>query len=188
MRVLADGISLEYIATDVAKLGECEFSLISEMNSQLIIHHPYRTLSELQNAFSMTADEVALAWSIINDHYLTDLPLLHPPHVIALTAIFLAVVLKPSQNNLHNAGVSASALTNAISVARDQSNAGMQTVTPGTPQMKIQKLITLLADSNVSIEAIVDCTQEIVSLYEVWEQYSEKVCREQIARFVRVLK
>src|SRR6478609_9066367 len=57
----------EFITPDVSKLGECEFALISEMSSQLIVHHPYRTLSELQTELPLSSDEVALAWSVIND-------------------------------------------------------------------------------------------------------------------------
>ncbi|KAK1772938.1 putative transketolase [Phialemonium atrogriseum] len=71
----------DFIGLDTSKLGECEFFLISEMNSQLIVHQPYRTLTTLQSEFSLTQDEFALAWSAINDHYMTDLPLLYPPHI-----------------------------------------------------------------------------------------------------------
>ena len=82
------------------------------MSSQLIVHHPYRTLSELQSDLALTSDEVALAWSVINDHYLTDLPLLHPPHVIAIMAIIIAVVFKPAHpGNFGNSAQSALAAT-----------------------------------------------------------------------------
>lgn len=180
----------EFMASDVAKLGECEFSLISEMNSHLIVHHPYRTISELQTTLSLSADEFALAWSIINDHYLTDLPILTPPHVIAVTAIFLAVVLKPSQANLHNASISATAISGAVQAAmaaRDQSSnlTKPDFGTPAPPPPKVQKLVSWLAEGEISIEAVIECTQEIISLYEVWEQYNEKSCKEQIGRFVK---
>lgn len=146
------------------------------MNSQLIVHHPYRDLAELQGTFGLTQDEVSLAWSVINDHYLTDLPLLCPPHVIALTAIFLAMVLRPTQSSLqlHSAGV-ASALQ-----ALGNPRSG-----PQATQGRVQKLIGWLADSNVDIEALVDCTQELISLYELWDQFNEKICKEQISRFVK---
>jgi cyclin-C len=49
----------------------------------------------------------------------------------------------------------------------------------------VQKLANWLAESNIDIEAIVDCTQEIISFYEVQEQYNEKLTREQINRFVK---
>ena len=85
----------DFISLDTSKLGECEFFLISEMSSQLIIHQPYRTLTLMHTEIPLSQEDVALAWSIINDHYMTDLPLLYPPHIIALTAILLSLVLRP---------------------------------------------------------------------------------------------
>ncbi|RAR01834.1 C/H/G cyclin [Stemphylium lycopersici] len=158
---------------DISKIGECEFSLISEMNSQLILHHPYRSLAELQTQFQLTQEENALAWSIINDHYLTDLPLLHAPHVIAITAMFLAVVLKPIGSQVNAAG-----MNNALqTLGNARGGQGMQA--------RIQKLVDWLAESNVDIEAVVECTQELISLYEVWESYTDKTCKDQIAKFVK---
>lgn len=172
----------DFIALDVSKLGECEFALISEMNSQLIVHHPYRTLSELQPELALTSDEVALAWSVINDHYLTDLPLLYPPHVIAVMAIIVAVVFKPSQTNFHgSAAPIASAMRdggmNILAALGDRNGSG--------PPARIQKLIAWLAESEVDIRAVIECTQELVSLYEVWEQYSEKHCKELLGRMIK---
>jgi cyclin C len=145
------------------------------MNSQLIVHHPYRSLTELQNLFQLTQEETSLAWSIVNDHYLTDLPLLHAPHIIAITAVFLAVVLKPSQGNMQAQNMQTT-MQQALS-AKPTGAAGGQT--------KVQQLLSWLSESSVSIEAIVDCTQELISLYEVWEQYNEKNCKEQVTRFVK---
>ncbi|PGH10873.1 RNA polymerase II holoenzyme cyclin-like subunit [Helicocarpus griseus UAMH5409] len=180
----AKGLWPEFIVSDISKLGECEFWLISEMNSQLIVHHPYRTLSEVQPALSLTSDEVSLAWSVINDHYLTDLPLLQPPHVVAITAIILAVVFKTNPaSSAHLTGAS------PVSAAlRDGAGAlaalGENKAGTGMPP-RIQKVVDWLATGEVNIEAVIECTQELISLYEVWEQYSEKVCREQIGRYVK---
>ncbi|CAI7580887.1 unnamed protein product [Penicillium bialowiezense] len=181
----ARGLWPEFITPDVAKLGECEFALISEMSSQLIVHHPYRTLSELQTELQLTSDEVALAWSVINDHYLTDLPLLHPPHVIAIMAIIVAVVFKPTHaTNFPGSGQSALAGS-----MRDgggmQMLAALSDKSGSAPPPKITKLVGWLAESEVDIKAVIECTQELVSLYEVWEQYSEKTCKELIGRMVK---
>lgn len=146
------------------------------MNSQLIIHHPYRSLAELQTQFQLTQEENALAWSIINDHYLTDLPLLHAPHVIAITAMFLAVVLKPTQGGLQ---VSAAGMTNALQ------SLGTARGGPQGAQNRVQKLVDWLAESTVDMEAVVECTQELISLYEVWESFTDKTCKDQIAKFVK---
>lgn len=151
------------------------------MNSQLIVHHPYRTLTELQTDLALTSDEVALAWSVINDHYLTDLPLLYPPHVIAVMAIIVAVVFKPSQTSFHGAGPP------SLASAIREGGAGVLAALgdKNAPPPRIQKIITFLAESEVDIKAVIECTQELVSLYEVWEQYSEKNCREFIGRMVK---
>lgn len=153
------------------------------MESQLIVHHPYRTLHELQGTLSMAQDDIALAWSIINDHYLTDLPLLFPPHVTAVTAIFLAMTLKPTQAGLQAAAGAASALSGVSSVTKDLS--GTNPGPPGTQQKKVQNLVSWLAEGEIDIKAVVECSQEIISLYDVLEQYSEKACKEHIARFVK---
>ncbi|KAL4867142.1 hypothetical protein BDV12DRAFT_186904 [Aspergillus spectabilis] len=179
----ARGLWPEFIAPDVSKIGECEFSLISEMQSQLIVHHPYRTLSDLQSDLSLTSDEVALAWSVINDHYLTDLPLLYPPHVITIMAIFVAVVFKPgNQTSFHGsaapiAGAMRDGGMNILAALGDKGGAG--------PSPRVQKLITWLAESEVDIKGVIECTQELVSLYELWEQYNEKHCKELLGRMVK---
>jgi cyclin C len=154
-----------------------------------MVHHPYRTLLELQTSLGLTADEIALSWSVINDHYLTDLPLLHPPHVIGVTAILMSVVFKPSHQSMSagsGGGVppgvagalrDGTASASLFAVLGDKSGGGMPP--------RVQKLIEWLAASEVKIEAVIECTQEIISLYEVWEQYSEKLCKEQIGRFVK---
>ncbi len=176
-------IRAEYIASDVSRLGECEFYLISEMNSQLIIHHPYRTLHEFQDKLKMAQDDISLAWSIINDHYLTDLPLLVAPHVIAVTAIFLAMTLKPTQAGLQAAASTVAGLSSATHGAKD--SAGTVSGVPNTQLKKVQYLVSWLAEGEIDIKAVVECSQEIISLYDVWEQYNEKTCKEQIARFVK---
>jgi cyclin C len=174
----------------VAKLGECEFALISEMNSQLIIHHPYRTLSELQTELSLGSGEIALAWSVINDHYLTDLPLLNPPHIIAVMAIVVAVVFKPSHPGAFSSPAQSaqSAQSTMAGVARDGNGMNMLAALAdrtGTGPPRIQKLVQWLAESEIDIKAVIESTQELLSLYEVWEQYSEKHCKEFIGRMVK---
>lgn len=170
---------------DVSKLGEFEFYLISEMNSQLIVHHPYRTLDELKGTLNLSQDDAMLAWSVINDHYLTDLPLLYPPHVIAVTAIFLALTLKPTHAGLQAAATTANTMMNVTQQFKDSGSSGVGTSTATPTSNKIQHLVSWLAEGEVDIKAVVDCTQEFISLYEVWESYQEKVAKEQIARYIK---
>jgi cyclin C len=157
------------------------------MNSQMIVHHPYRSLTALQGTFSLTQEESALAWSIINDHYMTDLPLLFAPHTIAIMAILLALVLRPNITGIQSASGSAGNIASAAHAALSsvgQPKTGNEKQVGGA-RTKVQRLATWLAESNIDIEAIVDCTQEIISFYEVQEQYNEKLTREQINRFVK---
>lgn len=177
----------DFFTNETGKLGECEFFLISEMSSQMIVHHPYRSLTSLQGLFSLTQEESALAWSIINDHYMTDLPLLFAPHIIAIMAILLALVLRPNNTGVQSASSAANSIASAAatalsSIGQPKASGEKQA---GGPRTKIQKLANWLAESNIDIEAIVDCTQELISFYEVQEYYNEKLAREQINRFVK---
>ncbi len=216
----------DFIGLDTSKLGESEFFMISEMNSQLIVHQPYRTLTHLQGEFSLGNEEVALAWSVVNDHYMTDLPLLYPPHIVALTAILLALVLRPSSvpggaggGNSTAAGAGGSGMYQAslniatATLAQAQARAALQAGGPHTPGLsqqsstgtqqmsqgdgtperrpqdarvgKVTRFGHWLADSNIDIEAMVDCTQELISFYECHEQYNDKITQEQIKRFIK---
>jgi cyclin C len=197
----------DFLGLDSSKLGECEFLMISEMSSQLIVHQPYRTLNQFQTDLGLAPEDITLAWSIINDHYMTDLPLLHPPHTIALTAILLALVLRPSgivgQVTPTAAGIAQA--TAALAQAHGRSSSGFSM--PGASAVaaaaaaaaaaadkdklpearigRVQRFGAWLAESSVDITAMVDCTQEMISFYECHEQYQDKVTREQINRFVK---
>ena len=52
-------------------------------------------------------------------------------------------------------------------------------------QSRVQELIDWLAECNVDMEAMADCSQELISLYEAWEHYNEKTCKEQLSRFLK---
>ncbi|PSK59345.1 RNA polymerase II holoenzyme cyclin-like subunit [Elsinoe australis] len=168
--------------SDSSKIGECEFHLISTLSSRLIIHHPYRTITDLAPDLNMTAEESSLAASIVNDHYNTDLPLLYPPHVIAVTAIFLAIVLRPAQSGLH-AHSAAAATAGQVQQAVQQ---GMGAMAGGKGHhAKVMKMTDWLAETEVDLEAVIHSTQELISLYELWETYSERPAKEAISRFLK---
>jgi len=190
----------EFIGLDTSKLGECEFYLISEMSSQLIVHQPYRTLSSLRGELSLVEEDVQLARSVINDHYMTDLPLLCAPHIIALVAILLALVLRPNTSTPGGSlsGSSAAAGLAAAHAALSQAQARANGLPEPPPQaadskerqqearmLRVQQFAAWLAESGVDIAAMVDATQEIISFYEFHEQYNDKLTREQINRFVK---
>ena len=171
---------------DTSKLGECEFFLISEMNCHLIVHQPYRTLTQLQAELGLSSEEHKFAWEIVNDHYMSDLPLLYPPHVIALTAILLSLVLKNS-NALGPSAATMAAAAAALTQGGRLSGFGIEqgSLHGGGQPGKIQKLTLWLAESDVDIEAMVECTQELIALYETIDQQNEKNTKDQIHRYVK---
>jgi cyclin-C len=182
----------DYFNTDTSKLGECEFFLISEMNSQMIIHQPYRSLLALQDNYFDTPEEYTLAWSVINDHYMTDLPLLYPPHIIALTTILLVLVLQTSSNSSSvpltpsNGGSSLAVAAQAALKSATQARGIASTEKGPVPsRTKIQRFSVWLSESTVDIEAMIDSIQEMISFYECQEQYNEKITREQVNRFIK---
>ncbi|KAK6081331.1 RNA polymerase II holoenzyme cyclin-like subunit [Seiridium cupressi] len=188
----------DFLTLDMSRLGECEFFLISEMSAQMIVHQPYRTLTSLQSDFYLSQDEINLSWSIINDHYMTDLPLLYAPHIIALTAILLSLVLRPNPvAGGQTAGIAAAqaALAQAQGLRGLGSGLSSGQTTPGGTEKdnksnearvgKLQRFAAFLAESNVDIEGMVDCTQELISFYEVHEQYIDKAVRDQVNRFIK---
>jgi cyclin-C len=215
----------EYMNGDVARIGEMEFSLISEMRSQLIIWHPYRTLEELKEdaELNLTAEEYNLAWSVINDSYMTDLPLTCDPHTIAMVAVFLAILFQSTKQNtvsqatsFHGEGnVSFSiggrpGLANAMNNAMSHVSSSQPTSHPSSQASavesgtdggnisanlgptatafaseKVQRFVTFLVESELELEDMIEATQEIISLYEIWEQYNEKNIKDAVARYLK---
>jgi cyclin C len=188
--------------SESSKIGECEFALISTLSSRLICHHPYRSLGELSQTFNLNSEESQLAHAMVNDMFLTDLVLLHPPHVLAVAAIMMALVLRPSGQppglQLHAAHssnppsphmsspTSLSNPTFAPTVSAHQALAAANFSGLRQAGPKLSKISDWLAESKIDIPAVVDATQELISLYQVWEEsYNERACKEAITRFVK---
>ncbi|OAQ71093.1 RNA polymerase II holoenzyme cyclin-like subunit [Pochonia chlamydosporia 170] len=190
----------DFIGLDTSKIGECEFYMISEMSSQLIVHQPYRSLTSLRAELSLVDEDVQLARSVINDSFNSDLPLICAPHIIALVSILLALVLRPNSTAPGQAGAGSAAAAGlaaaqaALSQAAsrhshgnpDPPTASDSKEKPQDPRItRVQHFAAWLAEGSVDIAAMVDATQEMISLYEFYEQYNEKLTREQINRFVK---
>jgi cyclin C len=220
----------EFMPGDVARLGEMEFCLISEMRSQLIVWHPYRSLIALKENqdLKLSNDELGLAWSIINDSFMTDLPLTCPPHLTAIIAMFLAVVFLPtakaagtlrplSHDTLANpdngpfsslvgrqnlSGSFSSVLGNLqmSSHGGSQSNGKAQTQSNDTDSQpfdrektiaaakeseKMQNTMKFLVESGIDIERMIEGTQELIALYDAWEQYNEKSVKDVVGRCLK---
>ncbi|KAI5457300.1 cyclin-like protein [Mariannaea sp. PMI_226] len=190
----------DLLTIDTSKLGECEFMMISEMSSQLIVHQPYRTITALRTELAIPEDDVQLAKLVINDHFMTDMPLIYAPHTIAFVAILLALVLRPNNSapgqNASGSAAAAGLAAAQAALTQAQARVGQSSLSDtGTTDgkekhsdsrvTKLQRFAAWLAESNVDITAMVDATQEIISFYECYEQYNDKLTREQINRFVK---
>jgi len=89
-------------ATDITikaqYLAEAEFYLLEVMDCCLIVYHPYRPLiqfiQDMKLAGFRDTESIYLdAWRVCNDSLKTDAALLYSPHMIALGAIFVAILL-----------------------------------------------------------------------------------------------
>lgn len=106
----------------------------------MIVWHPYRSLTQIGNGIGMRESGLQYAWFIINDSYRTDVCLLYPPHLIALSAIYLTVVLNHTDSTLNE-----------------------------SKDMK-----QWFAGLNVDMNSIIEISQEILSIYEIWSDWKEE--------------
>jgi cyclin C len=138
---------------------------------------------------------------VINDHFMTDLPMLYPPHIIAMVAILLALVLRPNNSGPGQSTSGAAAAAGLAAAQQALMRAQGQQTPGGIPEAaaaaepkekqqqarvsRVQRFAKWLVESNVEIASMVDATQEIISFYECYEHYNDKLTREQINRFVK---
>jgi len=100
---------------------------------------------------------------IINDTYRTDVCLKHPPFVIAIAAIYLALV-----NHDCCSQSSPPATTPLVNI-----RATRRTSNPGSSGGHGPDPVTFLAKLNVSMSSIASIAQEMISLYSLWSRYSD---------------
>lgn len=81
----------EGFAYESTHIAEFEFYLLEEMDFYMILYHPYRPLSQYLTDLGLDRTLLQAGWSTVNDTYRSTLPLLYPPHMIALAVIFILV-------------------------------------------------------------------------------------------------
>lgn len=184
----------EYIPQDVGKLAEFEFYLIEEMDMYLVLHHPYRSLIQIRNflesssltfAFTLGKDEMQHAWSLLNDSYITDLHLLFPPHIIAMAAIYISIVLKKNLNIIRaGANSETGKYSDSINMQIDDivtlaggssihSNPNFQSQNIDEDTQKIDRFMDFFNHSHVNLSEVIEAMQEMISLYVAWDRYNE---------------
>ncbi|KAF0270338.1 hypothetical protein FOG48_00604 [Hanseniaspora uvarum] len=116
LNLIAKSYWPDFIHSDCTKITEFEFYLIEELESYMIVYHPYDSLKKILQSFTEYVKEnlekenldniedyllnyeyLQDTWAIINDSYVTDSHLLFHPHVIAITSLLLSIVLKGEQ-------------------------------------------------------------------------------------------
>jgi cyclin C len=98
---------------------------------------------------------------LINDTYRTDLCLIHPPWIIAIASLYLALVL-------HNQ--TRAKLTPSCKPSPNPASGGGGSKYPGAAQ---NKYVQFLAGLNVSLPEVATVAQEMVALYALWDQLGE---------------
>ncbi|ORY91797.1 cyclin-like protein [Leucosporidium creatinivorum] len=195
-RVVFNDMGLSSFPTDNTKLAEMEFYLIEELDFHLVIFHPYRSLVQLcgrdggptaggevgkaTRSAMLEMDDTALqmAWFVINDTFRSSLCLIHPPHLIAIAAIYLAFSLHPPPSANITAPPPATTGSGPSSRTRRQSiDSGVpSSSTPAAPPARTgppppggqTDPITFLSTLNVDYTLVLEIVQEVISLYELW--------------------
>ncbi|KAG6910169.1 hypothetical protein DXG01_012618 [Tephrocybe rancida] len=203
----------KHFPSDHTKLAEMEFYLVDDLECDLVVFHPYRTLLTLckketpdsaslfgseegeadelgaglgteegprywgtgEGRLELTESALQSAWFIINDTYRSDLCLLHPPHIIAIAALYLTFIIhsptNTSKTTTPNPGPSADPLTPVPQPRR--SSRQHPPPEEAKSEEKPQDPISFFAELNVSLPLIATVAQEIISLYTLWERYKE---------------
>jgi cyclin C len=74
---------------EMEDLLEMEFAILVGLKYDLIVYHPYKPMMQYLGEMKMN-DCLQMAQDIVNDTYRLDLPLLHPPYVLAIASIYMA--------------------------------------------------------------------------------------------------
>ncbi|KAJ7572632.1 cyclin-like protein [Mycena floridula] len=109
---------------------------------------------------------------VINDTYRSpSLCLLYPPHLIAITAIYMTLVLHAPTRASWSAAVSSPELETPSAPRRSSRNSSAS----DQAKQHVEDPLTFLASLNVSLPLISTIAQEIIKLYALWARYKEDV-------------
>ncbi|KAI0337540.1 cyclin-like protein [Trametopsis cervina] len=204
----SDEYGIKSFPSDNSKLAEMEFYLVDDLECDLVVFHPYRTLMTLcgKDNISPFADAEAgelgagvqdgarywgtgegklelqegalqMAWFIVNDSFRSDLCLIYPPHLIAVTAIYLTLVFHSStRNSLHfqSSPTPSSVTQGSTSQSSPAGNPRRSSrSSSGQSRRADQDIVGFMAGLNVNMEVIASIAQEIISRYTLWERYKD---------------
>ncbi|RDB20277.1 RNA polymerase II holoenzyme cyclin-like subunit [Hypsizygus marmoreus] len=214
-----ENYGIKHFPSDHTKLAEMEFYLVDDLECDLTVFHPYRTLLSLcrkeaadtaslfgseegeadeagvgisgddgprywgtgEGQLELSEGALQTVWFIINDTYRSDLCLLHPPHIIAIAALYLTFILHQPTRDTILPQIAAQNHPNhqpetpqeSTPQPRRSSRQANHHHTAVEPPKKPQDPITFLAELNVSLPLVATVAQEIISLYTLWDRYKE---------------
>ncbi|GCE98438.1 RNA polymerase II holoenzyme cyclin-like subunit [Zygosaccharomyces mellis] len=159
----------EFVPPDPTKVTEFEFYLLEELQSYLVVYHPYSTMEQIVNVLErppfcmqLSSEDLQNCWSLINDSYINDAHLTYPPHIIAVACLFITISMR------------AGAARNTIQNSQTNMQAIGETEDSLAQALKHQEIFNrFLAESQVDLEEVTDTIQELISLYDHWDKYHE---------------
>ncbi|KAJ3196464.1 hypothetical protein HK101_008871 [Irineochytrium annulatum] len=154
-------------AHTAANIAECEFDLMEELDYYMIVYHPYRPLVSFSNQLRLDKRLLQQAWFVVNDCYKADLPLLYPPHMIALAALLLT--LGSDENPIPSSG--------DVDVKEWFSSL----------YVRMEDVGDILTSINSPASKLVVVVQQIFDLYQVMEEYKEAQIPEILQRLNKPL-
>jgi len=75
-----------------SQVHDYEFYILNELSCDLVVFHPYRSLVSFIEDAQLDNSLLQTSWNVVNDAYRTDVPLLFPPYIVSLGAIYIACV------------------------------------------------------------------------------------------------
>ncbi len=194
----ADQYNVRHFPSDNSKLGEMEFYLVDDLECDLTVFHPYRTLMALCKKESSTdeddeteagelgvgvsADEGQRYWGSSEDKLeMSEAALQMAWHIINDTYRGTLCLLYPP----HLIAIAAIYLTQVFhQPSRDNLSTLLQPPSSTAPHprrssrnatesKKHQDPVTFLAELNVSLPLIATISQEIIALYALWDRYKD---------------
>ncbi|CAG8579657.1 2670_t:CDS:2, partial [Paraglomus occultum] len=154
-------------AYDNQKVAEMEFYLLEELEFNLIVYHPYRTLKTLAIDLGQKSDVIQRAWHIVNDLFRTDICLVYPPYMIAIAAVGFVIMIKEARAN-HN-GIDTRTRKGNGSVGGIGSGSRHE----GRGISGIKELKQWFSGLQVDMEKVLEIIRNIKNLYSQWREVNE---------------
>ncbi|KAG1758270.1 hypothetical protein EDD22DRAFT_911442, partial [Suillus occidentalis] len=152
---------------------QCQTATIGQLHRHSVLTIVYLSdvpPSSKPGALARSAWNTQGRMSIINNTYRSDLCLLYPPHLLAITALYLAVVLHgPTRELLQQRSRSVEATPAHSSPRRSSRQSSSTSLSHGKKHS--QDFVAFFAELNVPMPLVATIAQEIISLYILWERY-----------------